>query len=188
MFRLSKLPVLVAALPLNVKSCKLPVIDVALDDIPNIFPLVNEEDDNPKAVAVVTESKVKAVVYDVWANDRLPLGAVNSFHLEAPVATVVHVRLPLPSFVNTPLEVCVVGQEYVKFFIFTISPLLFTWNTSPLPTVKREAGVVSPIPTFPVPFGDIIKFLFDVVVIVGVVPSITKLSPNLTKPVFVYIE
>ena len=61
----------------------------------------------------------------------------------------VHVRLPLPSLANTEVETWDDGQAYVKFLIFTISPLLLTWNTSPFPTVNKDAGVVSPIPKLP---------------------------------------
>ena len=40
-----------------------------------------------------------------------------------------------------PLEVMPVAAA--------IAPVLFTWNASPVPTVKSAAGEVSPIPTFP---------------------------------------
>ena len=37
----------------------------------------------------------------------------------------------------------------VKPVAATIAPKELTWNRSPLPTVRREAGEVSPMPTLP---------------------------------------
>ena len=82
-----------------------------------------------------------ALLYNICPS--VPVGNNSSPEFKS-----VHDNVPLPLFVNIPIAL-LLGHEYVTFLILTISPLLSTWKRSPLPTVNREAGDVSPIPTLP---------------------------------------
>ena len=63
-------------------------------------------------------------------------------------------RLPAPSFVESTVG-CTLGggKEVVTLLIFDDISRTIDLKKIPLPTVNIEAGVVSPMPTLPVPFG-----------------------------------
>ena len=102
---------------------KPPVVSaVDVVDSPNTYPVVSDEEDIPKPVASVIESNVNEVVYPACANDKLPLGANISFHLGAPVATVVQLSTPLAFVVSTCPDTVpsAVGNVYSLHLLFDL--------------------------------------------------------------------